>query len=147
MSDLNVALGQSGAKHTITVDDVTYPVSYVDQKAKTAWAKWLFSKEREAEEMGKANYTEEEYQKRLEKLNKRYLMGEFELIEELSMTVIKTRTGMLKLCSILFGVDEMTMLNLMIAKGQEITSLVQLILKESLRQPKEGKPGGSDPNA
>ena len=74
-------------------------------------------------------------------------MGEFELIEELSMTVIKTRTGMLKLCSILFGVDEMTMLNLMIAKGQEITSLVQLILKESLRQPKEGKPGGSDPNA
>lgn len=75
--------------------------------------------------------TKEEYSGHLQKLNDNYISGQYSLVSDFGAKSLQTPKGIVLLCSLLFNCDENEMLDLMIEREQEVTSLIDIIIKES----------------
>jgi hypothetical protein len=169
MSDLSQSAGNAGEPHIFEHNGKKYAVSLIDDLVKDAFAKRLFKKAREAEMLCKSDYVivtvdakgvkhedTTEYDRRLDRVNQRFVDGEFDFLTWITEAQEKAKTEegkrrlrpiMMLLCCLLFKIDETEMTKLFIECEKEITSLVMLIIKESFPQLKKPKDGEPDPNA
>jgi hypothetical protein len=143
MSTMASALGGAGPLHEFEWEGKTYRVRYLDQSLKLAFQQHLFRQAREAIQLSKEDYGPETYAARLEALNDAYTLGEFAFESPKGMAFLNSSAGKIKLVSLMLSVDEMTALLIFKEKGDEIGSLIALVLRQSLRikvdAPKNGE--------
>lgn len=133
------ALGELlGGTHVFTHNGADYEVSPITQKVKLDFERRLFGRAKEAALALRECMDKEEYSQHLKKLNDDYIAGEYAFESNRGMEAIKTISGMVLLSSLLFGVDEATMLRLVSERKEEVASLITVVIKESF--PGSAKP-------
>ena len=151
MSALKQALGNDGAPHLFEHDGVSYEVSLITQEVETAFSEWLWGRARKVACDLYSALGDEKLTAELEKLGRLYLDGEFAFESATTAEALKTKAGVLKLCSLLWGCDEKEMVRLIVARGPEINTLLGVILAESGYEAatpaeREAQKEGGDPN-
>src|SRR5581483_7298486 len=109
----------------------TYSVSLITQNVKAAFEKRLFGRAREAASAMRDLMSTEDYRQHLKALNDDYIAGQNAFESERGIKAVQTINGMVSLCSLLFDIDEQEMLKIIVERKEEVTSLVNLIFKES----------------
>ena len=143
MSVLTEALGGT---HEFIHKGKVYRVSLITQAIKAAYEDRLFAKAKEAALAMRQLMPREDYQAHLRQLNDDYIKGEYAFESARGLEVMQKVPGTVMLCSLLFGIDEMEVLKLVQERQEEVTSLLQLIIKESFPQGEEGETVEFDPN-
>ena len=128
MSTINECLG---TPHEFTHKGKTYQVSLITQNIKAAFEKRLFARAKEAALTMRDLMTTEDYRQHLKFLNDDYIAGQYAFESDRGIKAVQTINGMVSLCSLLFNVDEQEMLKIIVERKEEVTSLVNLIFKES----------------
>ena len=146
MSANTEILGNHGASHLLSCNGRTYLARCLDRKMKTAFEKHLFKRARDmaAALKEEGDMDEAKYEKHLLGLNDKYLAGDYSIMSKNGMAHLNSASGQLFLASLIFGVEEDEMLNVLVAKPTETSSLIKLVLTESMPDLKYSE---ADPNA
>src|SRR5581483_777209 len=128
MSELTASVGGG---LTFAHKDKTYTVSLITQKVKAAFEKAQFGRAREAALALKDLMDRGEYLAHLKQLNDDYISGAYGLDSERGLNFAQTTNGSILLCSLLFGVSEDEMAQLLLEAKDEITQLMSLVIKQS----------------
>lgn len=135
------ALGEVlGGTHPFEYRGTTYAVQMVSQDAKLAFARRLFQRARDAARELRPCMDREEYQAHLKALNDAYLAGEYDFESPRGQAALKTTSGMLSLCALLWQVDEHEMMLILKARPAEVSALLAVILRESFEIEEEQCP-------
>ncbi len=170
MSALNQIVGDA-SKHTFTSKSgKTYNLRLIDDSLMADWEKKQLARAREFESGNRELLSRDEYMERLDRLSERYHAGQYSLTgwfvknagvfqkfagkesaDVMSLVTPEVAQGFLLLSSLVFGCDQTEMQRLMRESGAEVTSLLGLVIKESMPVPEqngEAPPGTpTSPNA
>jgi hypothetical protein len=131
MSALRQALGGEAAPHTLEHNGRVYTVSLVTQTIKTQFSEWMWGRARRAAFSMREGMSEEQYERHLKALTDDYKAGEYDFESETCARVLKTKGGVVGLCSIVFGCSEDEMKALMLECSAEVKALLGLVMSES----------------
>lgn len=120
-----------GGKHLFTHRGKTYEVSLVTMGLSRDFENRRYHAAREALRELKEDYPTDEYVKRIDALRERYDTGAFGLAHVENLKAVANPKDAVLLLSLLFGVDEITALEIISEHPAEIPSLLKTILKES----------------
>ncbi len=132
MSELSKVLGNAAPPHQIAHGGKTYSFWLLDQPRRVAFEKRLYQTAREAVYADREHMTSEEYVGRLEKVREQYEMGEFAFMGERAMRLLKTPKGAMLLLEVLTGESESDLMNLLVARPEEVNAVVATVMAESL---------------
>lgn len=130
MSCLGEVLG-GAVPHQFFHKEKTYKVSLITQAVKLAYERHLYGKAKEAAAGMRELMNGEEYRQHLKELNDSYIMGEYAFESKRGLEYMQTAPGVLALASLLFDTDEMTLMKLVGERPDDVSSLIQLLVKES----------------
>jgi len=128
MSELTASLA---TPHTFTHKDKTYTVSLITQEIQAKFEQLQFARACEAAKKLRVCMDKDEYHDHLQSLNENYISGHYSMKSQHGIEFAQSNTGMISLCSLLWGCDEQEMTNLLIACKDEIAALLDLVVKES----------------
>lgn len=131
--------GGATTPHQITHDGKTYTVGLVTQEVKIAFERKLFAQARDAALALKECMTPDEYRQHLKTLNDDYISGKYALESERAVSLLQTPKGCLLLCGLLIGADETELLRLLVRRKDEVTAMLEVVLRESFPQPEAGE--------
>lgn len=132
MSVYNTALGNSGPKRTFEHDGITYELHYVDQGMKAAIENHLYDKACDALKIAEKLYSREEFAEKRTALCDAYESGEFAFESKRGLAFIQSEPGALKIASLIFGLTEMQIMKLFVARMKDISQIIKEILEASL---------------
>ena len=142
------AAGNYAGCYSIEHDGKTYPLRLIDQAGKAEWERRLFDRAvtvAEAISRAKpANWLDA----KLGQLENEFFAGEFALLAEKSLNLLKTPGGVQLLLSIITGKDVSELAAVILAKKGEVIRKLNLVIRESFpgvqlaAEPVEG----DDPN-
>ncbi len=132
MSALSETLGNAASPHTITHRGKTYTISLVDQRAKTAFERWNFERDKERLREVKDILPPDDYAIRARALSDAWMGGEFDFESPSSMAAMQTEKGMLALARILIGCSEEEVICLAVERSDDLTAIMELVFKESM---------------
>jgi negative regulator of replication initiation len=116
--------------------DKVLKVSLIDQDFQKDWSLMLFGRAVEAARAMKSLLTEDEYATLLKTLSNDYsIKGLYAFKSKNNADFLASPHGRLTLAQRLFGVDEDTMLEIMLTQKAEVEAVLQLVQTESF--PKE----------
>ncbi len=163
MSAVNQIVGDV-SPHTFTdKHGKTYTLRLINDSLMADWEKKQLARAREFEAGNKGILSRDEYMERLDNLSERYHAGHYSLTGwfiknagafrkfsggDVSLVTPEVAQGFLLLSSLVFGCDQAEMQTLMRESGEEVISLLSLVIKESMPVPeKNGTAGDAPPNA
>lgn len=124
-------LGNAGPGHVIEHDGRTYRISLIDQRAKAEWEERLFRRAVKAAEILAPARPADWHEAKLAQLDDEFMAGDFALISEKSVKVLKTLGGVQLLLEILTGLDPAALAPVLKAKHKEVKALIHLVIRES----------------
>lgn len=146
MSALSQILGNHGSPHVFEHEGKTYSVRMLDQNVKDEFEKALFGRARSLARLEQPDLSEEQFASVLLALNDKFLEGEYALESKKGLAFLNSTKGQLVLSSILFGVPETEMVQMLLSRGIEVAAMLKLVIDESLPKRKPKPAEGADPN-
>jgi hypothetical protein len=140
-------LGNKGTKHSFDWNGKPVEMSYLNKKIRDAFSKQLFKRDRDLEKFvhEEDGTSDKEYREKLLALNDKFRLGGYELTSKFGREYIETEPGALFVASLMCGCSEDEMLKIFMAKGDEVLTLVKLVLDESVPDSKV-KESGEQPD-
>ncbi len=139
MSALTECVGTS-VPHEFVHRNKTYSVQLITQAVKAGYEKKFFARAKEAAAAMRELMDKADYSKHLKELNDDYISGAYAFESPKGLAALQTVSGMLILCSLLFGCDETELLQLVNERREEVTSLIELLIRESFPVQEEADP-------
>lgn len=124
-------LGNAGAAHVLEHNGKVFKVRLIDQAVKSAFEKRMYERAKHGLIELRDAMTKDEYFARLRELGDNYEAGEYELLSERGLKFIQTTQGVKFLLALLLDCSEEELFSLLTSKGKEITSLINLVIRES----------------
>jgi hypothetical protein len=106
-------------------------VRLIDQAVKAAFARTLLARAREAARELRDLMTAEEWSAHLERLNRDYIAGHYGILSPRGREILASEEGPLILGPLLFGCSEDEFFALLLARKEEVASLLKLVIHES----------------
>lgn len=140
MSELSTLLGNAAEPHRIVHEGKAFSFHLIDQPRKSAIEKRLYQQAREAVYADRDHMTPEQYVERLDRVREAYEAGEYSFYGERAQKFIQTPKGALALLEVITGESEDALVPLLVARGQEVNSLLKTVMAESFgrRKPAGG---------
>lgn len=145
MSELSKLLGAAAPPHQITHEGRTYTFHVLDQPRKNAIEKRLYQRARECVYLDREHMSSEEYTRRLEEVRQTYEKSGYSFYSKHFTDLLGTERGAMLLLEVLTGETEEDLVALMLARPEEVKSLIRVVLEESvsrLRGKKSEAPNG-----
>ena len=143
-------LGNAGSPYRLTYNGKTYGVRFIDQFVKDAWEKRYFERESRKLEILKGSIAPEDYAARRANLEHDLDRDEFSILSPRSLELLQTLSGVQLLLPLLIGCDFDELIPLVVAKKDEVVSLVNRVIRESfpgVAEPERSVPAeGAGPN-
>lgn len=146
MSELSKLLGTAAPPHQINHEGRVFTFHLLDQPRKSALEKRLYQQAREAVYVDRDHMTSEEYLLRLDKVREAYEANEYSWYGPRSQKSLSTAKGAMMLLETITGETEDDLTPLLLARAEEVKTLITTVLNESFKKvkskPAEEKAGG-----
>ena len=131
MSSTNQLLGRSAAPYVLEHNGRAYHFRALGQTEKSAFRAWLLSRTRE---VLCTLYAGADLERELKTLTKDAVAGLYDVGGEVSLAVMATPDGVLRMASILSGCEGDEILELFGDRPEEVKHLLELVMAESMRR-------------
>jgi hypothetical protein len=140
MSALSEILANEGAPLSFEWRGRTFTLRYLTQRLKAEFEQSLYKRARVKERINKdvEGLSDAEYAKNLKRIDDLFEAGEYGFISDRGVAHVKTRAGMLYLSSLICNCGEDELLTILGEMKEEVTSLVDRVLRDSIPRKKEG---------
>jgi len=140
------ALGNSGAPFTIQWQGRAIRARLIDQTMASAFEKALFDRALKALEARKPYMTPERYEVKQDEIAKLYEDGEYGMVSQHGTEMMKKIPGIMLLASLIFDVDQMTLVMMMQEKKEEMLFIIDRVVHDSLPTAPKGQNGTVAPS-
>lgn len=129
MSELSQSLG--GPPFKVTIGAKTYSAGLVTNEIKIAYEKALYQKAREAVVGLRADLSSDEYIAIMSSLADAQGNGDFAIEGKRGLKALSSPRGSFLVLSLIFGVDETELLNMLLLDEAQVQAVFKAVLRES----------------
>jgi hypothetical protein len=147
MSTTSALLGAHAAPYAVHLGDKVYHARPITQHVKAAFEAWMAGRAMAAISHMADTLSPEKWAETVRGVQDRIDAGEYAFAGERCQTALAAMDGALKMASLVFGIDQHEMGELILAKPAEVNAVLQRVVRDSFPARKAAPQAeGDDPN-